>query len=88
MDENAAAADASMVLTATTPILKSPPAREEPALNPNQPKARMKHPVKRHGNVMSRQGVRRAVGFEFAQSGPQNHGAGKRGHAAGHVNDR
>ena len=49
MEENAAAADASMVFTATTLILRSPPASEEPALNPNHPKARMKHPVSAMG---------------------------------------
>ena len=34
-----------MVLTATIPIRKSPPAKVEPGLNPNQPKARIKVPM-------------------------------------------
>jgi len=45
MEEKAPAEPASMVFTATTPIRKSVPARVEPALNPNQPKARMKQPT-------------------------------------------
>jgi len=43
--EKAPAAEASMVLVATTAIRRSPPARVEPALKPNQPKARIKQPV-------------------------------------------
>src|SRR5277367_625433 len=37
-------AEASMVLTATTAMRRSDAASEEPGLNPNQPKARMKVP--------------------------------------------
>ena len=44
-EESAPPAEASMVFTATTPMRRSPPARVEPALKPNQPKARMKQPV-------------------------------------------
>src|SRR5512139_1244441 len=44
-EENAPPALASIVFVATTPIRRSEPARVEPALNPNQPKARMKHPT-------------------------------------------
>ncbi len=54
MDENAPPADASIVFVATTPMRRSSPAREDPALNPNQPKARMKQPDDRHGDVMAR----------------------------------
>ena len=45
MEEKAPPALASIVLTATTPIRRSVPARVDPALNPNQPKARMKQPT-------------------------------------------
>src|SRR5574341_1669578 len=42
-------ADANMVLVATTPIRRSVPASVLPALKPNQPKARMKTPVRAIG---------------------------------------
>ena len=42
---NAPVAEASIVFTAMTPIRKSPPARVEPALKPNQPKARINVPI-------------------------------------------
>ena len=45
MEEKAPPAEASMVFMATTPIRRSVPAREEPALNPNHPKARIKVPT-------------------------------------------
>ena len=38
-------AEASMVFVATTPMRRSVPARVEPGLKPNQPKARMKVPT-------------------------------------------
>ena len=41
---SAPVAEASIVLTATMLIRKSPPARVEPALKPNHPKARMNVP--------------------------------------------
>src|SRR5215472_10038273 len=41
---NAPVAEASMVFTATTEMRRSVPARLEPGLKPNQPKARMKVP--------------------------------------------
>src|SRR5260221_2560992 len=41
VDASAPVAEASMGLTATTLMRKSGPARVDPGLNPNQPKARM-----------------------------------------------
>src|ERR1035441_4704945 len=40
----APAPEASIVFLATTPILRSVPESVEPALNPNHPKARIRHP--------------------------------------------
>src|ERR1051326_2760465 len=42
---NAPVAEASIVLTATTPMRRSVAARLEPGLNPNQPNARMNVPT-------------------------------------------
>src|SRR6266436_5458154 len=44
VDAKAPVAEASIVFTATTLMRKSVPARVEPGLNPNQPKARMNVP--------------------------------------------
>src|ERR1039458_9076108 len=45
MAENEAAEDASMVLTAITPMRRSVPASVEPVLNPNQPKKSTRQPM-------------------------------------------
>src|SRR5664280_785208 len=44
VEASAPVAEASMVLTATTAMRRSVAARDEPGLNPNQPKARMNVP--------------------------------------------
>src|ERR1019366_2569085 len=44
-------AEASIVFVATTPILRSVPESVEPALKPNHPKARIRHPESAIGRL-------------------------------------
>ena len=62
-----------MVLTATTAILRSPPASVEPGLNPNQPKARINVPITAIGILCAGIALGDPFLLYFPRRGPSIH---------------
>ena len=72
---------ASMVLTTMVAMRRSVPAKVEPGLKPNQPKARMKVPKTTIGHVMPRHRLRLAVDV-LADPRPETYSAGQADNSA------
>ena len=66
------AAPASMVLVAITPMRRSDPAKVEPALKPNHPKARMNVPINAIGMLWPGIALTVPSALYFPRRGPSN----------------
>jgi len=82
-----AAAPASIVFVAMTPMRRSEPASVEPALKPNHPKARMERSDQRHRDVVARDGVDAAVRVVFPATRTNSAAQRNAINAARHVHD-
>ena len=78
---------AIIVFAATMPMRPSAPASELPALNPNQPKARMKVPSLHHRDVVRQDRVDLAVLAVLADARPDQARGDERERAALQVDD-